>query len=242
MTHRFQLVQHTFTEFVRGKSEQLPPGVSLEQMQLYQSLAFTNLNEVISPCFPVLHSIVPRKLWSELLKQFLLVHQATTPLFHQVAHEFVSFLKGMALPNYPFIYALAHYEWMEADVEMAPEDIPTQATQPFQLLDAPLQLASTARLLHYEYDVEHISMEYQPKNKVPTFLIVFRDDKNKVQFIKLNQLSYIALQIMQYEQLTARQVIQHVIELYPSLDLTHLVSNYSIFIAGLYDEGVLRLG
>lgn len=241
MTYAFQMVQEAFTGFIRGKMAILPPGVNLKQMQLYKTLVVNNLNGVISPCFPVLTSILPQSLWEELLEAFLENHHGTTPLFHQVAREFVLFLKEMILPDYPFCYALAHYEWTELDLETQLEsDTPVKTTHPFQLLDTPLQLNSTARLLHYSFDVEHISQEYQPKDPIDTFLLVYRDIQDKVQFIKLNHLSATIIHIMQEEKQSARQVIQHIKSLYPSLDLNHLVSACSIFIAGLYDEGVLQ--
>ena len=241
MPYAFQNVQEAFTGFIRGKIAILPPGVSLEQMKLYKTLVVNNLNEVLSPCFPVLTSILPKSLWVDLLEAFLENHHATTPLFHQVAREFVLFLKEMILPNYPFCYALAHYEWTELDLEtQLKQDTPIKATQPFQLLDTPLQLKVTARLLHYQYDVENISKKYQPKDPIDTFLLVYRDTQGKVHFIKLNHLSATVIRIMQEDKQSARQVIQHIKDFYPSLDLNHLVSACSIFIAGLYDERVLQ--
>lgn len=241
MTYAFQLVQETFTGFIRGKMTLLPPGVNIKQMNLYKTLVINNLNEVLSPCFPVLTSILPQSLWAELLDAFLENHHATTPLFHQVAREFVLFLKEMILPDYPFCYALAHYEWTELDLETQLEsDTPVKVPKPVQLLDTPLQLKSTARLLHYSFDVEHISQKYQPKDPINTFLLVYRDTQDKVQFIKLNHLSATVIRIMQEDKQSARQVIQHIKDFCPSLNLNHLVSACSIFIAGLYDERVLQ--
>lgn len=241
MPYAFQNVQEAFTCFIRGKIALLPPGVSLKQMKLYKTLVVNNLNEMISPCFPVLTSILPQSLWAELLEAFLENHHATTPLFHQVAREFVSFLKEMTLPDYPFCYALAHYEWTELDLETQLEqDTPIKVTKPFPLLDTPLQVKSTARLLHYPFDVENMSQEYQPKDPVDTFLLVYRDTQDKVQFIKLNRLSYTLIRIIQEEKQTARQAMKHIKDHYPALDLNHLVSMGSIFIAGLYDERIVQ--
>lgn len=241
MPYAFQNAQEAFTRFIRGKSPILPPGVSFKQMKLYKTLVFNNLNEVLSPCFPVLTSILPQSLWAELLETFLGNHHTTTPLFHQVAREFVSFLKEMTLLDYPFCYALAHYEWTELDLETQLEqDIPIKVTKPLPLLDTPLQLKSTTRLLHYPFDVENISQEYQPKDSIDTFLLVYRDTQDKVQFIKLNRLSYTLIRITQEEKLTARQAMKHIKDHYPTLDLNHLVSMGSIFIAGLFDERILQ--
>lgn len=241
MSHAFQNVQEAFTSFIRGKIALLPKGASFKQMKLYKTMVFNNLNEILSPCFPVLTSILPRSLWSELLEAFLENHHSTTPLYHQIARDFVSFLKEMTLPNYPFCYALAHYEWTELELETQLEqDAPTKVTKSFQLLDTPLQLKSTARLLHYPFDVEHISKDYQPKDPIESFLLVHRDDQYKIQFIKINRLSHTLLNIMQEEKLTARHVIQRIKDYYPTLDLNYLISMGSIFIASLYDERIVH--
>lgn len=241
MSYAFQNVQEAFTSFIRGKITLLPKGASLKQMKLYKAMVFNSLNEILNPCFPVLTSILPRSLWAELLEAFLDNYHSTTPLYHQISREFVSFLKEMTLPNYPFCYALAHYEWTELELEtQLGQDAPTKVTKSFQLLDTPLQLKSTARLLNYPFDVEHISKDYQPKDPIETFLLVHRDVQDKIQFIKINRLSHTLLNIMQEEKLTARLVIQRIRDYYPTLDLNHLISMGSIFIARLYDEEILH--
>lgn len=241
MTLAFQRMQQDFTQLVRGKIAPLPPGASPEKMALYNMLVLNNIRDVIDPCFPVLTAILPKALWSELLEKFLANHRATTPLFHQVAKEFVSFLKHICLPEYPFIRELAHYEWTELDVEIAEENKDTaMPVKSVTLLDTAWQIKSVARLLHYHYDVENIGRDYQPKKPIDTFLIVYRDSMENVQFIKLNQLSYSVLLIMQREKLSARQVIQQIASFLPSLNLNHLISTCSIFIASLYDEGVFQ--
>lgn len=241
MTLAFQRMQQDFTQLVRGKIAPLPLGASPEKMALYNMLALNNIRDVIGPCFPMLTAILPKALWSELLEKFLANHHATTPLFHQVAKEFVSFLKQIYLPEYPFIQDLAHYEWTELDVEIAEENKDSaKPVKSVTLLDTAWQIKSAARLLHYPYDVENIGLDYQPQKPIDTFLIVYRDSMEKIQFIKLNQLSYSVLLIMQREKLSARQVIQQIASFFPSLDLNHLVSNCSIFIASLFDEGIFQ--
>lgn len=70
MAYAFQNTQKDFTRFIRGKMTTLPPGVNLNQMNLYKTLVVSNLNGVISPCFPVLISILPQSLWTELWTRF----------------------------------------------------------------------------------------------------------------------------------------------------------------------------
>lgn len=56
---------------------------------------------------------------------------------------------------------------------------PVKITKSIPLLDTPLQLKSEARLLHYDYEVEQINKEYQPKDPIITFLLVYRDNQDK---------------------------------------------------------------
>ncbi|KTD53889.1 hypothetical protein [Legionella quateirensis] len=70
-------------------------------------------------------------------------------------------------------------------------------------------------------------------------MVVFCDDNDKVQFIRLNQISYTVLLIMHRDHLTVRQIMKQIANTHPSLDIGKIMSMCSIFIAGLYDDGVL---
>lgn len=212
-----------------------------KRIGLYHDLVVANLDSVISPCFPVLKSILPDHLWRMLIVDFLSTKRATTPLFYKLPRVFVGFLKEKTLLAYPFAYELAHYEWIELEVEL--QECPLHEIQGD--LDYPINLfyferSNWARILSYQYDVHSIGREYLPLEQKPTYLIVYAK-KQQVKFIKISEISYTLLNYMLNEQISAYQVIEQLQQTQANIDKAFLSAGMGRLLNDLYREGIIIL-
>ncbi|RAP35337.1 hypothetical protein B1207_13275 [Legionella quinlivanii] len=188
MNNSIKILQTTFTRSLRH-SEKL---ADTSRINLYQNLVFSTFNDLIKPCFPVLKSILSASLWEELIRDFIRNHPVSTPLFYQIPGEFVRFLQESASlsKHPPFLADLAHYEWMELVIELAvdePERMPATAVPS---LNSVFRLSTTAAMHHYHYPVEQISENYLPLQPEDSFLIIWRDASDKVEFMKISAFVY----------------------------------------------------
>lgn len=205
MSNSIKILQTTFTRSLRH-SEKL---AATSRINLYQNLVFSSFNDLIKPCFPVLKSILSASLWEELIRDFIRNHPVSTPLFYQIPGEFVRFLQESAsLSRHPpFLADLAHYEWMELVIELAmdePEQTPATAAPS---LNSVFRLSTTAAMHHYHYPVEQISQNYLPQKPEDSFLIIWRDANDKVEFMKISAFVYHLLHHMTENKASAHNTL-----------------------------------
>jgi len=239
MSGSLQRMQNAFSRAARGHKQTGSPEFDERRLAVYQRLLLNNLNEVISPCFPVLLSILPADTWQSILKDFLKHHQVTTPVFHELPFFMVDYLKLHPLADFPFAHELAHYEWIELEVELSEPDKTQSETGAISLLEQIWRLSNTARLLEYHYEVDKICHDYQPHETVKTYLLVYQIE-GEVEFLKLNELSFQLLSMMLNESMSAKDIIHLLCETHPQLNETDLVSACISLITQLFDEQILQ--
>jgi len=239
MTDCFQRVQHDFTQRIRhGNSMPLPDNVSESRMQVYQKLLFNNIYEIVSQCFPVITGIVDNKFWRYLVAQFIASTQCQTPYFHHLAHEMVFFLETVKLPDYPYLAQLAHYEWIELELDIDDKKLDLSGVSQEIELSSQLIFCPQVRLLHYDFDVENIGINYLPSKPVASYLLVYRNENGCVDFIKLNLLSYSLLTHLMNEK-SLGAVINEIINFHSVDDKQSVISGAISLIDELVELGII---
>lgn len=163
------------------------------RLTVYRELIFNNVASFLAGSFPVLHEIYGEEGWHALMRDFLVRHRAHTPLFPEMPREFLQFVerhRGVQAGDPPFLLELAHYEWLELVLmnHTAEPDFDCPAPTHQQWLAHSPQMSPLAELHGYQFDVHRIRPDYQPTEppEQPTFLVVYRDPKDKVRFLEAN--------------------------------------------------------
>lgn len=207
------------TAFTRGlrtpQTDAVPPGLDPTRYAVYRDLVYRNLESLLSGGFPVLKATLPTEHWSVLVCEFLRDHRAQTPLFLELGQEFLSFLGEREQQGWEpgWLWELADYERIELALEIAPDPpLPahTSATVDEQTVDECIpRLSTLARLLCYTYPVHRIGPGQEPPPE-PTFILVYRDDQDEVQFMTLMPATaqLLALLEMNQEKTTAELLQQ----------------------------------
>jgi len=169
-------------------------------MKIYAELFYNNVEDFMSSTFPVLRELYTDEQWQSLLRDYYSRHQAKTPLFPELAREFLYYLeyeRESAEHDYPFMLELAHYEWVEAALYLADEEVSVdQIDKNGDLLHALPLISSLAWLLSYHYPVHQISADFIPTEQHPTHILVYRDAEAEIQFIELNPVTMKLLQLI----------------------------------------------
>lgn len=235
MTKALNSLQNDFSYAARGHEQHQ---FDQERLAIYQELLLNNLHEVVNPCFPVLRSILPTEIWWNTLKNFIKVYPVSSPIFHRLPFFLVQYLKQHPIDNYPFAYELAHYEWIELEVELIEYQEVITKIEPADLLSQVWQLSKAARLLAYDYPVDQISIDYQPQEQSKTYIVVYQKQQ-QVHFLKLNELSFQLLTAMFDESMSINQVVDALTEMHPQLKREALVEACMPLMQQLYDEALL---
>lgn len=182
--------QLTLARYLRDPDSAPPPAqVEERRLKIYRDLVYNNIEGFVSGGFPVLRSLYQSRQWHLLVREFIDTHRCETPYFLEISQEFLQFLlqrRESASADPPFIAELAHYEWVELALDVAPEELPPSTGSVDPMAGVP-RLSPLAWVLSYGYPVHLIGPGFQPAVKTdPTFLAVYRDRADVVRFMVLN--------------------------------------------------------
>lgn len=206
-TAAFQQLQYDFTRHIRDpQNHTKPEGIEERRMAVYRDLLFNNIQGFINSAFPVLRSLYKEEAWLAIIRQFFANYRCQTPYFVEISQEFLVFLQNdyQAIESDPaFLCELAHYEWVELDLMLSKQSLSVDNINPHGdlLAECPI-ISPLCTPLAYQWDVQHISPQYQP-SQIPeqaTYLIVYRDSDDEVKFIEANPVTARLIDLLQSEQ------------------------------------------
>jgi len=186
----FQRFQDAFALHVRDPhSNPCPAGVEADRMGIYTGMVYNNIESFLLPCFPILREVLGAQQWTRLVRSFLATHGSLSPFLRQIPDEFIQFLQAertVAETYSPFLLELAHYEWIELVLSISSciPDWDAIDSEGDLLLYRPVLNPVLANLT-YRWPVHRIGLqgEVQPSE---TYLLVFRDQSDDVQFTEIN--------------------------------------------------------
>lgn len=194
--NKFQNVQYQFTAHLRDPDKNpAPSGIEDRRMEIYRGLLYRNVQSFIANGFPVVRKLYQDEPWHKMIREFFSTHQSHSPYFKDISKEFIDYLRNEREPqpeDPPFLLELAHYEWLEmsltfADANIAWENIDRDG----DLMSGAPVLSPTMQLNRYEYPVQKIKPSFQPDTppEQPTFLLVYRDQKDDIGFMEVNPMT-----------------------------------------------------
>ncbi|SHH27244.1 HvfC family RiPP maturation protein [Ferrimonas marina] len=193
----FTQLQADFMAHIRAPEAGEPPaGLEARRMQIYRDLMFNNVSGFVDSGFPVLRSLTEPERWQQRLRRFFAEHDCHSPLFVDIAKEFLAFLANEPQLR-PWELALAHYEYLELQVDTG-EEITDQPllTEAEQVLTEPLALYRASALGQYGYPVHRLGSDCPEVEPHPTFLLVYRDVEDEVAFTELNGMTARLLELL----------------------------------------------
>lgn len=208
----FQRFQYAFTAHLRNpRAKPVPPGLDARRMRIYSRLVYENLDGFLLRCFPVTRDVLGPRRWLRLVRAFLIAHRSRSPLFHQIAGEFIEFLgsKGVIPENYPgFLLELAHYEWVELALSTSTDMPDWKTIDPAgNLLEGRPLLNPVLANLCYHWPVHHI----RPRARIDpakTYLLLFRDADDEIQFSEINAFTARLIDLLALEEHTGHAALE----------------------------------
>jgi len=197
--------QAIFAAHLRDPEHAPAPPAAPERIALYRELFFNTLRDLVGSTFPVLRSILGESGWSALLQRFQREHRCRTPIFPELAREFLDWL-GTQPPQPPFLHELAHYEWIELALALDEgEATPADVDPDGDLLDGLPVASPLAWPLAYRFPVHRISPQLQPQAApaTPSHLLIRRDAQDRIHFHEIDALGH-ALMSALHQDHTAR--------------------------------------
>jgi hypothetical protein len=215
----FKAKQNEFSAYIRDPfNNPRPADVKQERIETYRELFFNNVDSFLSNNFPVLKTILNDQQWFELSQDFFSNHASSSPYFSEIPEEFIDFLQNERKneDDLPFLLELVHYEWVEMALSIAKENIKTNTNDFIEnLVQQTIALSPLAWPLAYQFPVQEISPSFLPTKtpEEPTYLLVYRDTADEVQFMKTPPITFRLLQIVQdNEGISCENCLKKIVE------------------------------
>jgi uncharacterized protein len=200
--------QDALAAYIRDP-EHVPPPVGIEErrLKIYRELFFNNVEGLLAGNFPVLRKLYGADGWRALIRAFYRDHDCQTPLFTELAREFLRYLETRTDTNAghddpQWLRELAHYEWIELALQISEARNDEIAYDPDgDLLDGRPLVSPLAWPLAYRWPVHRIGPDCRPDTppQVPTLLMLRREADGTVSFHTLTPLSFRLLQRLDAE-------------------------------------------
>ena len=240
----FRAKQAEFAAYIRDPQRHpAPADVAPERMAMYRELFFNNIDSFLATSFPVLRSLFSEQQWQALAADFFARHRCHTPYFSEIAEEFLDYLQqGQAISDYPFLWELAHYEWVELAIAIA-KDQPEFAQDPetVDIEHQVLAISPLAWLLAYHFPVQKISPQYRPQ-AVPdqaTYLVVYRDQLHEVHFMETVSLTFRLLQLLEAEPQNVNNLILRLSQEIPGSNVETLLPHACASLKDMLSRGIV---
>ena len=189
-------LQRAFAAHLRDPAQApAPADVEPRRMAVYAELFFNNVESLVAANFPVIRSLHDDDEWHALIRAFYRDHRCHTPLFTEIAREFIRYLEtrsdnGAGDP--PFLVELAQYEFAELALSLDEADVGALAHDPDGDVVDGIPLASPlARVLAYRFPVHRIRPDFRPDAAPdrPTLILLTRDREDALHFLEIDPLT-----------------------------------------------------
>lgn len=191
---------------------QAPADIEDRRLAIYRDLLFNNIENLLGGNFPVIRKTLGQTRWLALVRDFYRDHRSQTPLFPEIAREFLRYLESFPQLDPPFLGELAHYEWVELALQISEASIEDVAHEPHgDLLDGRPALSPLAWPLAYQWPVQRLGPQFQPEAPpaVPTLLLLRRQADGNVRFSELSPLAFRLLdRLTEHRGLSGREQLQ----------------------------------
>lgn len=159
------------------------------RMRVYRDLVRGALEDPLPDCFPFTHRILDEAgAWDACVDAFIASRSVQSPYYRDINPTFVAWLaeSGWGQDRWPFLLALAHFEWVELEVLRWPEEPPPGGLAEDPAPGHRVAFDGAFRNLAYGWRV-HESVEDLP---VPaagaTHLLCFRDREQDFRVLEVD--------------------------------------------------------
>lgn len=241
----FQQVQQQMTDWLRDPDSHPAPSVEQRRLDIYRELFFNNVCDFVETAYPVLKSLLPEEEWSALLRDFFSGHRCQSPYFRDISLEFRTWVEASRtelVASRPWVQELLHYEWFELAAECAETEGEGCEVDPdANLLDGIPVAGPHVWPLAYRWPVHALDpdeLSASPPDS-PTFLIVFRDDEDRVRILEVTALTARLVELLQQNTERSGRYVLAQLAGEAGADADTFVAAGESLLADLRQQGVL---
>lgn len=172
------------------ESHPCPPDLPEPRVAVYRRAVIHNVERFMADNFPRIKELLEPDAWELMIRDYFIRHRANTPTFAKLPQEFLDYLRNerMTAADPPFLYELAHFDWLENIVATDERRIDLTGVDPDGDLLGEIVVNPIHRIETYRFPVLALGVNYQPAlpPATPTHVVAFRDCDHQYGVLELN--------------------------------------------------------
>ncbi len=242
----FARLQRAFAAYLRDPQHVAPPtGLEPRGLGVYRHAVYANIERFMRDNYPRVRAVMDDAAWHAMVRDYLIRHEARASAFVDLPAEFLDYLEHQCetRPSLPFLYELAHFDWLETLVGADPRPVSLAGIDRDGDLIAGVPIANPVMVMHsYRFPVHAIDGDYRPlvPPPQPTRIAAFRDVGHEYGFLDLNPAAARLLElIMDGRGRSGRQIFETIAAELNSPDVAALIEAGGTILARMLARDVI---
>lgn len=180
-------------------------------MSLYRKIVRENIGGVLQRVFPLYCQRIKDADIQALAEVFLHQHQASQPEFHQVATEWLLFMRQQHQLS-PYDLALIEYEWLMYAVEIDDSRVPPPQKTSLRLVqtgDVDVARNPTLKLVALPFRIHEGEPCYEDEGRL-NYYALYRKHNNTLYQKRLSQVDVQLLSVINHQIISAERLLNTV--------------------------------
>src|SRR6056297_2377753 len=152
---RQRQLQAAFAAYLRDPDNNpAPEGVEERRLAIYRRLFFGNLRNLMAKNFPVLRRMLDDAEWDRLIRELMVTHRSTTPLFPEIGSEMLEFLNASGEQWFqarPWMAELAQWEYLETLARLHEGEVAESEQMDAEVLKRSIELNPTLQMARFAW-------------------------------------------------------------------------------------------
>ena len=199
MSNKASILQEQLAKYCRTGEN--PPNSSLpKHIPQYRRLVYSVVNKSLQRAFPIFYNVVGQINFEAAVKFFLAENKVNEPQVWRLPKVFFEFYENQPFPfeeNVPFLRELLHFEWLEIEVFLMPDEDILPFTTKGNIEFDQLVLNPEIRVIGLHYPIHQKAVkQITETDKGNYFVSIHRDYYTKQ--VHFNELAAVHVQILNH--------------------------------------------
>ena len=241
----FLAAQKAFSVYLRDpENHPKPEGLNPRRLAVYENAVFVNIAQFLTDNFPRTKEFFDESAWDELVRDYIVRHRSDTACFVDLPQEFLSYIENLrdVDTDPPFLYELAHFEWLETLVSTDERKLPDVSSTCADVLDGIPIINPLTTLVKYNYPVHRLTPDNpaEEAGDAPTFIVAFRKPNHQFGFIDVNMATARLVELLSANETSnGRQLLETLAGEMAAQDVEAIITGGADILRRLVEDDVI---
>lgn len=238
-----KLLQSQLADFALMNTQEVLPGTDQERLLHYRNLIYNIINGALESAYPITVNVLSEEHWKAIVTDFVTHHKCQNPQLLKMPFELIGFVEQQqyaSLFEIPFLLDLLVFEWAEMEIHDMPDVDEEHCKSDGDVIHDSLVYSPYFKIIAMTYPIHLLKTHNIAEHKGGYYVLVYRDADCEVNYLQLNQFSYLLLSEMIVTDSGLLKVLMPLLKNHTPEFQTSILDEAIDFIQLLIKNGIVR--